>query len=69
MTTTPQVDAPPATTGAPIEREFTIQSRSQSQQALRRFLRNKLAVGALVIYVVILLVAFLGPLFYGFSFD
>jgi len=70
MTTIPQqVEAPPATTAAPVEREFTIKSRSQGQQALRRFLHNKLAVGALVVYVLMLLVAFVGPLFYGFSFD
>lgn len=70
MTTIPQqVEAPPATTVAPVEREFTIKSRSQGQQALRRFLRNKLAVGALVVYALMLLVAFVGPLFYGFSFD
>jgi len=56
-------------TTAPVEREFTVQSRSQTQQALRRFLHNKLAVGALVLYLVILLVAFVGPLFYGFSYE
>jgi peptide/nickel transport system permease protein len=69
MTTTPQVDAPPATVAAPVEREFTIQSRSQTQQAVRRFLHNKLAVGALVVYTILLLIAFIGPLFYRFSFD
>ena len=68
MTTTPQVDAPP-TTVAPIEREFTVKSRSQTQQALRRFLHNKLAVGGLIIYGLLLLVAFVGPLFYGFTFE
>lgn len=69
MTTTPQVDAPPTTVTAPVEREFTIRSRSQAQQALRRFMRNKLAVGAVIIYGLMLLIAFLGPLFYGFTFE
>jgi len=70
MATIPQqVDAPPATTAAPVEREFTIRSRSQTQQALRRFLHNRLAVGALIFYAVMLLVAFFGPLFYSWSFD
>lgn len=70
MTTIPQqVDAPPAAPAAPVEREFTIRSRSQGQQALRRFLRNRLAVGALVVYGLMLLVAFLGPLFYGYSYE
>ena len=54
---------------APVEREFTVKSRSQMQQALRRFLHNRLAVGALIVYVVMLLIAFVGPLFYGWSFD
>ena len=70
MTTTPQqVEVLPAPTTAPIEREFTIRSRSQTQQALRRFLHNRLAVAALVIYGVLLLIAFVGPLFYGWSYD
>jgi ABC-type dipeptide/oligopeptide/nickel transport system permease subunit len=70
MATIPQqVEAPPATTRAPVEREFTIKSRSQTQQAVRRFLHNRLAVGALVLYGVMLAIAFVGPLFYGWSFD
>ena len=60
--------AGPATT-APVEREFTVQSRSQSQQALRRFLHNKLAVGALIVYALILLVAFVGPQVYGWTYE
>ncbi|HEU4348294.1 MAG TPA: ABC transporter permease [Actinoplanes sp.] len=70
MTTIPKVDAPPSTAvEAPVEREFTIRSRSQTQQALRRFLHNKLAVGALVVYVIVLLIAFVGPIFYAFTFE
>jgi len=70
MTAGPQqVDTPPAATTTTVEREFTVKSRSQTQQALRRFLHNKLAVGALVVYAVMLLGAFVGPLFYGFTFS
>lgn len=69
MTTAPQVDAPPVTTASPVEREFTIRSRSQTQQALRRFVHNKLAVGALMVYVTMLLISFVGPYVYGFAFD
>jgi ABC-type dipeptide/oligopeptide/nickel transport system permease subunit len=66
-----QVSAPPTTTGtaAPIEREFTVKSRSQTQQALRRFLHNKLAMTALVVWVAMLLIAFVYPHFYGFSYS
>jgi ABC-type dipeptide/oligopeptide/nickel transport system permease subunit len=62
--------APPrTTTTTPIEREFTVKSRSQTQQALRRFMHNKLAMGALIVYVALLLVSFIYPHFYGFTFD
>lgn len=68
-----QVTAPPATpqapTTAPIEREFTVKSRSQTQQALRRFMRNKLAMAGLIVYVVMLLISFIYPHFYGWTFD
>jgi peptide/nickel transport system permease protein len=70
MTAVPQqVDAPPAsTTTAPVEREFTVRSRSQTQQALRRFLHNRLAVGALVVFLVMLVAAYVVPLFYSYDF-
>jgi ABC-type dipeptide/oligopeptide/nickel transport system permease subunit len=64
-----QVTAPPATPDTPVEREFTVESRSQTQQALRRFLHNKLAVGGLVVWLVILLISFIYPHFYQFSFS
>ena len=60
--TAPQVET------APVEREFTVESRSQTQQALRRFLHNKLAVGALVVYGLMLIFAFVGPYVYGFTY-
>jgi peptide/nickel transport system permease protein len=65
-----QVSAPPQTptTAAPIEREFTVKSRSQTQQAIRRFLHNKLAMTALIVYVAMLLISFIYPHFYGFSY-
>ena len=65
-----QVSAPREnTTAAPVEREFTVTSRSQTQQALRRFLHNRLAVAALVVYVLMLLIAFIYPHFYKFTFS
>jgi ABC-type dipeptide/oligopeptide/nickel transport system permease subunit len=65
QTTTPPGTAPTTT---PVEREFTVKSRSQTQQALRRFLHNKLAVGGLVVWVLILLIAFIYPHFYKYGF-
>src|SRR6266550_6666618 len=59
--------AAPVPTG--VEREFTVKSRSQGQQIARRFLHNKIAMGALVVYVSLLLVAFVGPAFYKWTFE
>jgi ABC-type dipeptide/oligopeptide/nickel transport system permease subunit len=60
---------PQTQTSAPIEREFTVKSRSQTQQALRRFLHNKLAMAGLVVWVAMLLVSFIYPHFYEFRYD
>jgi len=73
-TTTPQnLKTGPATTteqpqSAEIEREFTVKARSQREQILRRFVRNKQAMGGMLVFAVVLLVAWAGPLVYGFEF-
>jgi ABC-type dipeptide/oligopeptide/nickel transport system permease subunit len=71
MTTVQQFE-PQATTvvGAPggVEREFTVKSRSQRQQIVRRFLHNRIAMFAVTLYGVILVVAFIGPRFYRWSY-
>jgi peptide/nickel transport system permease protein len=71
MTTVQQFE-PQATTviGAPgsIEREFTVKSRSQRQQIIRRFLHNKIAMSAASVYALILVGAFVGPVFYRWSY-
>lgn len=64
-----QVTVPRATATAPVEREFTVKSRSQNQQALRRFTRNKLAVGGLVVWLLILLISFIYPHFYRWDYS
>jgi ABC-type dipeptide/oligopeptide/nickel transport system permease subunit len=58
-----------AVTVGTSEREFTVKSRSQRQQIIRRFLHNKLAMTALVVYVGMVAGSFVAPLFYGWSFD
>ena len=45
--TTPQA-TPQAPPTAPIEREFTVKSRSQTQQALRRFMEFKDVLNGLI---------------------
>jgi peptide/nickel transport system permease protein len=59
----PSAGTPVATDPATgrVEREFTVKDRSQFQQTMRRFLRHKLAVGSLVVFLLLILFAFVGP--------
>jgi peptide/nickel transport system permease protein len=50
------------------EREFTVKSRSQGEQIVRRFLHNKLALSALTLYVTMVVLSFVVPLFYPWEF-
>lgn len=54
--------------GAPIDREFTVEARSQRQQIISRFLHNKLAMTGLVGFLLLLLFGFLGPLVYTINY-
>jgi ABC-type dipeptide/oligopeptide/nickel transport system permease subunit len=45
--------------------EFGVKARSQRQQIVRRFLRNKVGMTGLVIFVLMLVFGFIGPLLYG----
>jgi peptide/nickel transport system permease protein len=62
--TLPAVPGTPQAGGG-VEREFTVQARSQRQQIVRRFLHNKIGMTGLVIFVLMLLFGFVGPLVYG----
>ncbi|HKT01174.1 MAG TPA: ABC transporter permease [Rugosimonospora sp.] len=53
---------------APVEREFTVRERSQLRQALRRFLRHRLAVASLTVFVLLVLFAFVTPLFWKYNY-
>lgn len=64
----PRSEAPVATGAAP-DREFTVKARSQRQQIIRRFLRNKQAMAGLVVFVLMILTAFIGPMFYRWSYS
>jgi peptide/nickel transport system permease protein len=50
------------------DREFNVKERSQLKQASRRFLRHRLAVISLAIFVLIVLMAFLGPVLWKYKF-
>jgi ABC-type dipeptide/oligopeptide/nickel transport system permease subunit len=63
---------PPAPAGpkSPLirtEREFTVRERGQLEQAARKFLRHRAAVGSLVVLVLIVILAFGGPLLWKYK--
>ncbi len=67
---TPVVPATPGTpVGGRVDPEFTIKARSQRQQILRRFLRNKVGMTGLVIFVLMVAFGFLGPLLHGRGYE
>jgi peptide/nickel transport system permease protein len=53
----------------PVEREFTVQSRNQLQLIVRRFLRHRLAVASLVVFVLLVLAAFVVPHFWHYKYN
>ncbi|MDQ6851525.1 MAG: ABC transporter permease [Actinomycetota bacterium] len=73
LTGTAVKDSPPASAGpAPEtrrEREFTAKERSQWQLAFRRFLRHRVAAASFVVFVLLLLFAFVLPHFWQFTYD
>jgi ABC-type dipeptide/oligopeptide/nickel transport system permease subunit len=50
------------------EREFTVKERSQWQMAYRRFLHHRVATASVVIFVLLVLFAFVGPLFWKYTY-
>lgn len=52
----------------PIDREFTVEARSQRQQIISRFFHDKLAMTGLVGFVLLLAFGFIGPLFYKINY-
>jgi peptide/nickel transport system permease protein len=59
--------APPPSGGERVEREFTVKERRQWQIVLSRFLRHRLAVGSLVVFILLLLLAYVGPLLWKYD--
>lgn len=51
------------------EHEFTVTQRSQTQLVLRRFVRHRAAMISLVVFVLILLWAFIGPHLWHYSYQ
>lgn len=53
----------------PVEREFTVQARSQARMTLRRFFAHKLAVLSLVALILVVIGAFVGPLLWKYNYQ
>jgi ABC-type dipeptide/oligopeptide/nickel transport system permease subunit len=62
----PPAGTPPRT--APVEREFTVRSRSQRQLVLRRFLAHRLAVGSLIVFLAMLTLSLVGGRVWKYSY-
>jgi glutathione transport system permease protein len=52
---------------ATVEREFTVAERSQTQLIVRRFLRHRLALASIVIFLLVVVFAFAGPLLWQYD--
>jgi peptide/nickel transport system permease protein len=67
---TPAIPAAPLPggPGPGIEREFTIKERKQWQMVLLRFLRHRMAVVSLLVLIVVILVAYVGPLLWKYDY-
>lgn len=54
--------------GAPVEREFTVRQRTQTSLIIGRFLQHKAAVASLVVFIALVLLAFVGGHFWRYSY-
>ncbi|MBB4688519.1 ABC transporter permease [Amycolatopsis jiangsuensis] len=61
-------DDPQTPSGAP-EREFTVKERSQAQLVFRRFLQHRLAMISLVVFVLVVLFAYVGGALWKYGSD
>ena len=62
------ITAPRPVGGGTPEREFTIKERRQWQIVLSRFMRHRLAVGSLIVFILLVLLAFVGPLIWKYDY-
>lgn len=58
---------PPPSGGERVEREFTVKERKQWQIILGRFFRHRLAVASLVVFILLVLLAYVGPLVWKYD--
>src|SRR5436190_17544098 len=51
------------------DREFTVRARSQTEVIVRRFLHHKLAVASLIVFIGVVLLAFVGGHFWKYKYN
>jgi peptide/nickel transport system permease protein len=68
-TKVPSGPQPGAGTAVPAEREFTVRARSQTEVIVRRFLHHKLAVASLIVFIGVVLLAFVGGHFWKYKYN
>lgn len=51
-----------------VEREFTVKERGQFEMVVRRFFRHKLAVASLIVFLLLVIFAFIGPMFWKWDY-
>lgn len=62
--------APPAGPGSTrVDREFTAQERSVTRMVVRRFFRHRLAATSLVVFVILVLLAFVFPYVWQYKYN
>jgi ABC-type dipeptide/oligopeptide/nickel transport system permease subunit len=52
-----------------VEREFTVVEKSQWRQAARRFLRHRVAMVSTIVFILLILFAFVGPYLWKYKFN
>jgi ABC-type dipeptide/oligopeptide/nickel transport system permease subunit len=60
--------APPPSGGEKVDREFTVKERKQWQIILTRFFRHRLAVASLIVFILLVLLAYVGPLVWKYDY-
>jgi peptide/nickel transport system permease protein len=68
-TKVPSGPQPGAGTAVPAEREFTVRARSQTEVIVRRFLHHRLAVASLIVFIGVVLLAFVGGHFWKYKYN
>jgi len=67
QTTKVPTTAPAQRGGGTVEREFTVAERKQWQLILRRFTRHRMAMVSIIVLVLLILIAYVGPHFWKYS--